>query len=464
MSAPRSDALFFHNPPTDHGLLRELFVGRSYELQRLNERIPGSYPGTIRAIHGYSRVGKSHLALHFLADLPDVQLISIKAASGRKARLILRELYAQLRQRIWDVQTKEAQRPGSLALLDPTTNRPLPVLSVGTGETASDGVSSLQVLEDALSRIARFEPLIQGLASSAEHTLTDSTETFVNANLGIGGSGLSSSAKQTQGLGDKLTFAAPDEYGLTHIIGELCQDLFLVTGQRVLIYVDDVDLLDTGPSSPPDEAVLLVRCLHQLSECPDVRVATSLRTRHLQNADKEFSEVVLVEPMSPEELRQVYERHIQTFNSGTEVMDEECLDELITHVKGKVGTFLRLCSQFRDWGLRYRPNLCLTPTDLIEFYKTQVRQCLLVPDNRPYIERIKEALNMNTMEVGVDAGVLATPIIGTLLEEPLEPGVPKVFDISPLAGKTLRAMYPSVLSPIPIPAPILAPSSESKSE
>ncbi len=462
MPAPRSDALFFHNPPTDTGLLRELFVGRAYELQLLNERIPGSYPGTIRAIHGYSRVGKSHLALHFLAGLQDVQLISIKAASGRKARLILRELYAQLRQRIWDVKTKEDRQTESLALLDPTTNRPLPVHSIRDGVSDSGGVSAIQVLEDALARIDRFDPLIQGGASSAEHTLTDSTETSVNANLGIVGSGLSSSVKQTQGLGGKLTLAAPDEYGLTHIIGELCQDLFFVTGQRVLIYVDDVDLLDTGPSSPPDEVVLLVRCLHQLSQCQDVRVATSLRTRHLQNADKEFSEVVLVEPMSHEELRQVYERHIKTFNSGTAVMDEACLDELITHVKGKVGTFLRLCSQLRDWGLRHRPDLCLTPADLIEFYKAQVRQCLQVPDNRPYIERIKEALKLNTMEVEVDAGVLATPIVGTLLEEPLEPGVPKAFDISPLAGKTLRAMYPSVLSPIP--APILDPSSESKSE
>jgi hypothetical protein len=65
------DALFFHNPPSDLGLLRALFVGRENELAFLQRRLPGTMPGTIRAIHGESRVGKSHLVLQYLHSLPD---------------------------------------------------------------------------------------------------------------------------------------------------------------------------------------------------------------------------------------------------------------------------------------------------------------------------------------------------------------------------------------------------------
>lgn len=451
MSAPGADLLFFHNPPGSDRLLRQLFVGRDYELERLAERIPGTIPGTIRAIHGDSRVGKSHLALRFLADLKPYHLVCVPASSGKKARFILRELYSQLRKRLWEVYDRHQKQADSLQVLHPTTLDALTPEEVQRGE---EGVSSYQFLMEAIEHIEEFDALLVDGSKSLEESDSEQTEESLGIEAKPQSIGLTGGHKQTAGRTRKFLREPPSEQGLTNTIRLIAEALSRTTGQRVVIYADDVDLLDVGPDADQAEVVLLVRCLHQLAQSDDITVVTSLRTRHLQIGDKELSEAVRVEPMSEEDIREIYNRHVTSFHGGVPVMDESCLRELLAHAAGKVGVFLRLCSQFREYGLRHRPRKCLDKQDLLDFYRGEIQKCLRVPDHRKYVDAVVQALKTST-EVELDGEVLKTPIVHLLLVEPLEPGVPKLFDINHLANKALRAMYPSILSPIPEPIPVV---------
>lgn len=447
-SAFGGDALFFHNPPSDEGLLRSLFVGREAELGILHARLPGTMPGTIRAIHGESRVGKSHLALRFLADLHSVHVIAVGAASGKRARLILRDLYAELRTRLYDVYDRAEADSQTLGWIDPNTRQPVPA------DRAHDGaVKAYQDLHAAIARIEQMDDLLEGLATSRETASTEGDESSAGVNVLPHGIGVSGGAKTSHSQGDKLVHIRPDEDGMSTIIAQLCQALYLTTGKRVLIYVDDVDLLDTGPGADPEQVVLLIRCLHRLSKGREVAVVASLRTRHMRDRDKEFSDVVRVRRLKDSELRQIYDRHIQHFNNGQPVMDAACLDDVIVHSGGKVGSFLRLCFQLRDYGLLHRPQQVLGTADLVDFFAGEIRDELLsTPDFRPYVKAVVDALKGGSLEVELDAGVQNTPIVYMLLEESPAPMVPRRYAIAALAAKALRMLYPSEFPPPPSPS------------
>lgn len=446
------DALFDQNPPVDPALRRQLFIGREYELRLMSERIPGSLRGRIRAIHGPSRVGKSHLALLFLHELKGLNLFTVNAASGLAAKIILRDLYDQLRDRFEklyeQVQLEVAQGraiPSCLQRIDPDTKRP-PLPGVNLDET----VSSVPILEEALAFIDETDQLLPGESLSAEESTTGADEDSLGGSLGVKGAGievgLSGGAKRAVGTGTKIVRPPLDELVFTRRITRLCEDLALLTGQQVLVYIDDVDLLERRPSSTKlahEEVALLTRCLHRLASSGSITVATSLRTRNLRIDDKELSGVVEVEPLTADEMKRVYQNHIGAFNEGAQVMDEECQDELGLHANGMVGNFLRLCRELRDWGLKFRQGQCLKKDDLDSYFQYRIRRLLAVPDNRPYIEAIKAALKAAVYEVALDPAVLDTDIAYILLEEPLGSYVPRTFTISHLARRALKAIDPA---------------------
>lgn len=436
------DALFFHNPPSDHGLLRALFVGRERELELLHRRLPGTMPGTVRAIHGESRVGKSHLALRFLSDLQNLHLVIVPAASGKRAWIILRDIYAALRTRIGEAWTRAQASPESLAHIDPGTG------THTRGGSEGEGVSTYQDLAAAIDLIEQMDDLIEGRAQSRERQSAEGDESSADFAVKPSGIGLGGAAKHTRSLGDKRVLIRPDEDGLCAVIAQLGQALHLATGQRVLIYVDDVDLLDVGPGADPEQVVLLNRALYRLSKNPELTVVASLRTRHMRDRDKEFSDVVQVRRLKDSELRQIYARQLEHFGVAQPIMDDDCLDRLIQHAGGKVGVFLRLCFQLRDFGLLERPGQVLRSADLEEFLMAEIRHELLsTPDYRPHVQSIVAALKANTLEVELPPEVQNTPIPHLLLDDPPTPLSPRRYTIKRLTAQALRRLYPSELPP-----------------
>ncbi len=483
---PGQDAFFDHNPPEDKHLLRKIFIGRKDEIEEMQDCIPGTYSGRIRAVHGPSRVGKSHLALYFLHGLEEVNLFVVNAGSSETTWVVLQDLYDQLREQIEAVAKKvedelardrRADLSTLLRYVDPETRSPLPA-----GVT-DGGVSSYQILKAAVLLVDEIDQLITGEHTSEERSSQDADEEAVGVNLEIAHAplkvGVTGGRKQTQTTGFRTVRTRPDEMRLARLVRRLSEDLYAVTGRRVVIYVDDIDLLERRPSSTRvayEEMALLTKCLHILSKSQDITVVASLRSKHLHERDKEFVKVTKVDPLSLDEMRQIYQRHIDQFYGGRSVMDKDCLEELAVHAR-TIGNFLRLCHDLRDWGRKHRPvqcaacagavekhaalcegckaprpaggwsPQCLTLDDLRSHFEDRVRELMEDPSNGPYLDAIQAALSNGKREVPLEPGVLNTSLIYTLVEEPLGPNVPTIFSISRLGRQAIEALNPHLRSP-----------------
>ncbi len=418
-------SLFHHNPPdNEQKLLTDLFVGRDWELETLSERLPGQWSSSnIRAIHGESRVGKSHLALRFLqhAALQDHHLFVIKAASGRTARQILLDLYNRARNAITGV----------------TTPADLP----------DEEVSSWPILVEARERIRIYDGLISGDEAAKEISYADSIEQTTGFRilaqiLGLTAE-LSGVGKHQKAETKKVVLAAPNEYRLVEIIGELCDALFETTRKKCLVYVDDIDLLDAGPNGDQREVTVLLRHLHQLAQSPHICIVASLRTRHLTNTNKEFEEALRVLPMDEEDVRAIYLRHIQLFRGGSSMLADDCLDVLLSATSGHVGNFLRWCRKLHDWAgpkRRLKDNRQLSMDDLHDYISDELRELAAKPGLSRHMNRIREAVLSSKLVVELEPDVMGTELLYTVLEEPAEAGTPRLFNINPFVARVLRTV------------------------
>ena len=415
--------LFHHNPPSQRNLQHELFVNRNREMKKLAEKIPGDFnSSSILVIHGSSRVGKSHLALNFLATLDDAyHLFIVKAAGGRTARQILIDLFQLVRQSVLEIT--------SPAILEP------------------EGVSAHNILEEGRELIGIFDGLICGTEQSREITYSDAFEKsntfrFLMNAFGITPE-LSGSIKATQTTTKKITISAPDDYRLVDILCELCDVLMWSTQKKSLIYIDDVDLLDDGPFIDQEMVVKLIRLLHRLAESNNVTIVTSMRTRHLTIAQKELSEALNVRRLSDEDMQEVYKRHIARFRPGRPVFDEICLATLTEFASGRIGNFLRLCAKVLDWGdLQGRTEgRTIDLSDLEDFIRDEIRELSLNLDFLPYLTKIREAAGIGKLEVDLDTGVMGTSLVYLLLEEPLRHSqTQQRYGIIPLAARVIQGM------------------------
>lgn len=421
-------SLFFHNPPNEKSQLRlltELFVGRSRELRKLRQRIPGDMAeDTLRLIHGQSRVGKSHLALRFLTDLRnDYHVFIVKAASGRTARQILSDLFQQVRKALQEVTAPMDLQP--------------------------EGVSSAGILTEGLEMARIFDGLIVGDETAREITYSstfEATRTYkVVANiLGLtpfsGSSEVTDGSKKGRVKTRKISIQPPNDYRLVDIIRELCELLNLSTGKQSILYIDDVDLLDDGPDVDQAQVNLLIRLLAQLAESQVIAIVASARTRHMTIHHKTCTDALRVPVMKPEELKDVYRRHISTFSGGAEVFDDECLTGLVEFATGHVGNFLRTCAKFLDWadleGLTDHGRL-LTVAELDAFLISEVQAFSRSYPN--YMDPIRQAVQSNQTVARLEPAVLGTPLVYTILEEP-DSSTASLYEIRPLVARILRKL------------------------
>lgn len=429
-------SLFHHNPPDNQPqLLRDLFVGREWELEQLKERLPGEWSSAnIRAIHGESRTGKSHLTLRYLDQLSDSphHLFIVKAASGRTARQILVELYRQVRNKLTEVEV-----PADLP----------------------DGVSSFPILQGALRRVRLYDGLITGEQQSKELSIKDAQEhggglKILAAIFGLTAE-FSGATKAQKEQSRKVALSVPDDYHRVDIIRELCEALFFTTDRRCIVYIDDVDLLDAGPYIDQKEVTILLRHLQELAQSKFICVVASLRTRHLSATNKEFEEALRVTTMDDADLRSIYERHIQLFRKGKPLIDERCMEQLLAAATGHIGNFLRWCRKLHDWagsGKRLtrreadgtQVNRELTVADLEDFIRHELRQLSGRASLTRHMDRISQAVLAKQIFVELEPEVMGTELLYTVLEEPGEAGTPKVFQINPFVARVLRSMAHAV--------------------
>ncbi len=409
--------LFHHNPPKERALRREVFVDRGPDLDALSEDIAGaSSPDEVQAIHGVSRVGKSHLVLRFLGDLDSTQwkVIEVPAADSVHSRRVLQIAYEKVLRELRQIDPPQELQP--------------------------EGVSSSGILAEVRNIAEKYEPLVKDTVDSMEETLTETQEDTETLNLLLKFFKGSVSRKRSEAGVIKATITRPSEERIADLLCEMFDALHLATGMRILFYVDDVDLIDVGHDSKHEEMNRMLECLEQLARCESVSVVTSLRTRHMTIREKGIIDTWFVKSMNDEELRAVFDRHVELFDNRRCTFGDDCIEILITDAAGKPGRLLRSCKKFRNWARR--KGLCsrgpLVNRDLEAFLTEEIARLDQSPGYLRYMDQIRAAVQEGNTEVTLDEHVLRTELIYLILDEPPEPD-PRTYNISSLAARVISS-------------------------
>jgi hypothetical protein len=224
----------------------------------------------IRAVHGDSRVGKSHLALRFLLDLDPDQwtFFTVNAGDLIKARKALQQTYRAVLNTLKDIDVPVDLEP--------------------------EGVSVEAILEEAIELGEMLDPLVSDLVSSCEYTLTEGREDSISYRILTKVFGLGRRSKVATAKSTKVTLGKPSNYQISHLAGQLMGVLGQASGKRVLLYVDDLDLLELTLSDTKEEFVELREMLSHLAIDYEVTVVASLRTARMTIRDKSLENTLQV--------------------------------------------------------------------------------------------------------------------------------------------------------------------------
>lgn len=325
------NTLFDHNPPESEALILSLYCNRTTELERGLDglRALDGAP-KIHAIHGLPRSGKSHFAKVLLLKAKEEALpflfVEVNANNRGSAKAVLEEVFFKF-----------------LHLI-----RGVPAEQIPEGQTA--------VYDEYLAELSQYENVVG--RTSAQFTMERSS-TIRSMNEGRFDVGLApfkirAAGKNEAEEGDKsgLVQTSLSERELTEILRYAIDALgWLYSSQRILLLVDDLDLLDRKGREGQPQSELLVDYLQMLAEPPTLAarppclVLATVRNASFTDRDKDFRDFVGLGLLEPENHLEIYQRHIELLNAGAEVFAPDTLRWLEERSGGQIGMFLRRCHE-----------------------------------------------------------------------------------------------------------------------
>ncbi len=388
--------------------IRDLFIDRDPQLKWMKGRFPPSQStNQINAVHGASRVGKSHLVFRFLQEdeLDDWHVIWLNAEGQFTARLVIEFLFNELH--------------AVLQLID----RPL--------ELVTEEVSSAGILGEVKRVAATIARRISSPEGEVSHTIARGREQSAGGEAAITSLvKVIGSVKESSDESVTYALTPPSDEQIVEIIAEIIDCLRLATRKQTIVYVDDVDLLEVGTDHGREHADRLKRLLWLLADHPsgNVHVLTSVRTRNMGTGQKALVPVVEVEPFHDNsDLRSIYDLRVQRYHAGEPVFADDCVSKIIEMASGKPGNLLRICHDFHEWCfMRGHMDGSVPPgldalrsfvRDRIEKMRGNSVAC------SGYLAEIEKAVRDGDIEVSLGSGVLATDLVYLVLVEPptLEP-------------------------------------------
>ena len=399
-------------PPSTDQLVRELFVDREEQLKFAKRTLTGGTFDKIGAVHGKTRAGKSHLVDRLLLDVDQTYAVfKVNANNRGSVRAVLLQFWTQLHHAV----------------------------SVVAETEVVDGATGIH--EVGRAYLGEVDPLIGGEID--ELTLTNTAAAI----LKLGGAikltppGLSAevtlSAETTEShtLAETTKRITPTDAQLVRELLYACDVLSHVVGKNVILFVDDMDLLDRPPATPPLVADALVDVLKQLADTPRITVLVTVRTAFFNGRDKDFWDFLKVDLLPTHHLRAIYTRHVQILNAGHDVFDSDTLDWIERSASGRVGMFLSLCWQL--WR-KYLPEPIehINLAQAQEFVRAEWKEYRADHEHIAYVQTIEQAVVNNQTEVAFSADLNGTGLL-LVVVTPID-GEPNMYRLNPLYAAAIK--------------------------
>lgn len=413
--------LFLSTPPTDDRFVKVLFHNREPELASAMATLSvEQLPRQLWAVHGPTRSGKSHFARRLLLEVRErglsYSIVTVDANNKGSARAVLVSLFTQLLEGLPASPPRDANAPDQIRY--------------------RDGRRDCFVIK----------PLVEGLLRDVVHEVQtkDTRSEGTEAGLKIGPQWFALEARARHGTEtseartQRVSLREPSDPELVQWL-ELLLDLHRIqdSGRRMLFLIDDVDLLARDGAEGAAVSQQLFDRLHALAQHPHGVVMLTVRQQSYNGREKEFQELASIDLWTdPEDILEVYRKHIETFNRGESIFHESALGWLARNVEGRVGMFLQLCRELSQKVLpRDRP---IDDARLRGLIQDQVHGWNRQPELVYLMATILEAVRAGQMQVTFSAELDSNP----LLQRVLIPIVGKAnsFSISRVYFEALRAV------------------------
>jgi hypothetical protein len=400
-------ALFNPSPPTLPADLRDLFCNRDRELNWALTCLQNAHSDRVYAIHGTRRSGKSHFARRLLQRVEEEKLpyreIVVNAHNLGSARGVLREVYFRFEEILLEFEPSlDAHKRVREEFLH--AHR---LVNLDQVEWVDEEARRLNTGGEQGSTLALGAPSVGSFSTGVKATaqLEDARRR----------------SEKHVGLSDRdvvrqLSFAADMLYANG-------------AGRRVLLLLDDLDLVDREGAEDSTASDELLALLRPLAARPSVVVVATVRNAFTDGRKNVLEDMVELLPMRPELLHDVYGCRLKTFHEGKEVYDRAALKTLIDSAQGMVGVFLRNCYEvLRFAGIDAR--LPLTPDAIDRYARAKVDSWRMDPSHVAAVVATEEAARKNVAEIVLSDDLLKSALHLSLLT-PVA-GVPNTWAINPL--------------------------------
>ncbi|MDJ0838055.1 MAG: hypothetical protein QNK37_16185 [Acidobacteriota bacterium] len=407
----RLDILFSDTPPAKNAeFIQRTFINRELELRRAYALFhPEDLKDQIYAVHGFSRVGKSHLAIKLAQDFSnEFQLLYFYANANMRgtARDVLRTIFVQLRDFIFEqVSESEGEAADHLRFV----------------KAYLDQINQLFLMPVARVAITRLQKEATKIKPSFRLKVP-----LINIGIGVDQS-------KGEDHSETIELNKPDAEGVVDIIQFLLESTAFITGRKFLLLVDDLDLLEES-NGGLEERDRLINHLKQLAALPMVAVWVTSRQNYFIERQKEMFNFVNVPFLTSTELTDIYKARINNFHDGTSMFTAEVLKELAEGFQGIIGAFLYECFLFM--GHHLGKDYPLNNSHLSEYLLAEVDKFHNNPETRSIFENITEAVRSGEREVEIKDVKRGHGLIYRVL-------IPKaygqdVYEILPLFSKVIR--------------------------
>lgn len=357
--------LFADRPSNDPAFIRDTFVNREKELLVGTKFLQSEpFDGGLYAIYGFSRVGKSHLAMRIAQEMVAQEhclYFYCNTQLQGSAFNVLHELFCEIQKAIAQVSAC-AGKEDDLAFLQ-SYIKLMEGLIAGMISEIQEG--TLQELSENIS--AGFKAKIP----------------YIGIGVSLGGN------KQTKGQSNRaITYTKPDLKGLQAIITFLLDALADVSAKKILILLDDLDLLDDDEELDRLNAELKI-----IAKLPAVAFFLTIRTRYLNQNPHNFEELTNVAPMQVAALKAIYQKRVEIFNDNEDPFEAEVLDTLAQGFRGLIGPFLKECERlFKDHLVQIEAKRPVSKSHLNTYLTKELQKLYEDRDTAPFINEIATAV------------------------------------------------------------------------
>jgi len=374
----RPDILFADVPIIEEErFIQDTFINRGRELKAARDFIPNHPRNEIYAIHGFSRVGKSHLAVKIAEDLSkqhNMHYFYVSANLKGNAVDVLTSLYEKIRDYFVEMLPVEGKEKNqALDFVRAYLSQINQVFLMPTARVAS------RSLEKKANKLKPgFKVKIPFLG------------------LGVGMDGETSIGTDRE---QTVELTRPNLDGTRTLICYLLEMLASITGRTTLLLIDDLDLLEETKLGE-EERDNLINQLKHMASLKLTAVWITSRQQYFIERQKEMINFIEVDFLKDSELISIYQARVQQFNNGEPIFEQDVLNELATGFRGIAGAFLYECHLLRRYHLDKTGPL--TMAHLQEYLLAEIDKFLDNPETHGIFQQITNAVSAHLVEIDIN--------------------------------------------------------------